>query len=294
MIFLFVILLQFDQISIKDGNFPINYNYRMDNLLKNKLKLGTIGFGYQDWNGEFYPSGMPTRDYLRYYSRNFNAVEIDTTFYGSPKAETVHRWISDAKNDFIFCIKMPRSITHQMGLIGTRGLVSEFCDAARLFGDKLGVILIQLPPRFTADSVNVLDTFLRELPNDFRFAVEFRDVSWYTKTTEKLLTKHNICWVITEYPSLPMDIRRTSEFLYIRWIGKHGSYDHHTFERKDMTSQLEWWWDQIISHLGDINLFYGFFNNDYAGYAVGTSKKFKKLVGITEEEEMIPKQERLF
>lgn len=266
----------------------------MDKPLKNKLKLGTIGFGYHDWDSVFYPSGLPAREYLRYYSRIFNAVEIDTTFYGTPKADTVHRWVSNVKKDFIFSVKTPRSITHQMGLIGTRGLLSEFCDAARLFGDQLGAILIQLPPRFTADQFNILDTFLKELPNDLRFAVEFRDDSWYTNTTEKLLSKHNICWVITEYPDLPMDIRRTTDFLYIRWIGKHGSYDHHSFERVDMISQLEWWWDQISTQINNIDSIFGFFNNDYAGYAVGTCKKFKKIVGIPEEDEEIPKQEKLF
>jgi uncharacterized protein YecE (DUF72 family) len=91
-----------------------------------------------------------------------------------------------------------------------------------------------------------------------------------------------------------MDIRRTSEFLYIRWIGKHGSYDHHTYERVDMTSKLKLWWDQINSHINYINSLFGYFNNDYAGYAVGTCKKFKKIVGIPEEDEETPKQERLF
>jgi uncharacterized protein YecE (DUF72 family) len=262
----------------------------MENSVKNLLKIGTIGFGYRDWEGNFYPPGLPTRDYLKFYNRIFNAVELDTTFYGTPRAETVSRWIADTNDDFTFCAKTPRSITHQMGLIGTRGLMSEFCDSMRQFGNKLGAVLLQLPPSFTTSRMNHLINFLQELPDDLRFAIEFRNQSWYSEETAQLLSSYKICWVISEYPDLPMDIRQTTDFLYIRWIGENGRYSSHTHERIDQSAQLVVWWNQLQAHLKSVNVIFGFFNNDYAGFAAGTCKKFMKIIGLSGEEANTPEQ----
>lgn len=266
----------------------------MENSIKNLLKLGTIGFGYQDWEGGFYPPGLRTRDYLKFYNRVFNALEIDTTFYGIPKADSVTRWINDTTESFTFCIKTPRLITHQMGLIGTDGLMSEFCDSIRPFGEKLGAILIQLPPRFTNKNMQTLSNFLQELPNDIRFAIEFRNPTWYSEETAQLLSNFDVCWVATEYPDLPKNIYQTTDFLYVRWIGEHGTYNNHTYERVDKYTQLEWWWEQIQSHLTDVNVVYGFFNNDYTGFAAGTCKRFMKMIGLSVEDNDFPEQMNLF
>jgi uncharacterized protein YecE (DUF72 family) len=262
--------------------------------MKNLLKIGTIGFGYRDWEGFFYPSGLPTRDFLKFYNRTFNAVELDTTFYGAPKSDTVNRWISDTEMDFKFCVKTPRQITHQLGLVGTQELMSEFCDSIRPFSNKLGAVLIQLPPGFTSNQVNTVDSFLQELPGDLRFAIEFRNISWYSDETFQLLSKYGVCWVATEYPGMPANIRQTTNFLYIRWIGEHGSYKPHTYERVDKTAQLEQWWDQIQTHLDSIESLYGFFNNDYAGFAAATARRFMGIIGLPVQENNIPGQRSLF
>jgi uncharacterized protein YecE (DUF72 family) len=181
-----------------------------------------------------------------------------------------------------------------MGLIGTRGLMSEFCSSIRLFGKKLGAVLIQLPPGFTTSRFNVLKMFLEEIPDDLRFAIEFRNPTWYTDDTVQLLSSFNVCWVTSEYPGLPMDIRKTTDFLYVRWIGEHGKYKPHTHERVDKSQQLELWWANIQPYLDDVQAFYGFFNNDYTGFAAGTCKKFMKIVGLPAEENNLPKQQSLF
>lgn len=262
----------------------------MENSIKNLLKLGTIGFGYRDWEGGFYPIGLPTREYLKFYNRTFNALEIDTTFYGTPKAETVARWNNDTSEDFTFCVKTPRVITHQMGLVGTRGLMSEFCDSLRPFADKLGAILIQFPPRFTASNMQSLENFLQEIPDDLRYAIEFRNPSWYSNETAELLSSYRACWVITDYPGLPMDIHQTTDFLYIRWIGEHGSYTPHSHERVDKSEKLILWWKQIEPYLTNVKVFYGFFNNDYTGFAAGTCKRFMKMIGLEVAENKFPEQ----
>jgi uncharacterized protein YecE (DUF72 family) len=125
----------------------------------------------------------------------------------------------------------------------------------------------------------------QEVPS-LKFAIEFRHPSWYSEETAQLLSDRGVCWVITEYPGLPMDLRQTTDFLYIRWIGEHGKYHPHTHERVDKTNQLELWWNQIKPFLNNIHAFYGFFNNDYAGFAAGTCK-FMKIVGFDIEENNI-------
>lgn len=242
--------------------------------------LGTMGFGYQDWVGVFYPEKFRSQNFLSYYSRKFNSVELDTTFYGVPRTSKVAQWAASVPDNFKFCAKLPRQITHEKGLREAQAELDEFVDAMKGLGDKLGVLLIQLPPSFTFAELESLREFLALLPKEVRFAVEFRHASWLQPQTEELLKLHQICWATTEFPGLPNEVKRTCDFLYIRWIGQHGTYDRHSHERVDKTSSLIWWKDQIQPHLDHVSEVYGFFNNDYAGYAVGTCNKFKEILGM--------------
>jgi uncharacterized protein YecE (DUF72 family) len=255
--------------------------------------LGTMGFGYKDWVGVFYPKGCQASNYLPYYSRSFNSVELDTTFYGVPTPSKINQWMASVPDGFVFCAKLPRQITHEKKLVGVQGELIEFIDAMRLLGKKLGVLLIQLPPGFTISEEKALEEFLELLPDDLKFAVEFRHASWERQKTHDLLSTHKVCWATTEYPGLTNQVKLTCNFIYVRWIGQHGSYNQHTYERVDKTDQLIWWKEQIQTHLENVNGVYGFFNNDYAGYAVGTCIKFKKILGFPDETERIV-QGRLF
>ncbi|NIT54716.1 MAG: DUF72 domain-containing protein, partial [Aliifodinibius sp.] len=88
--------------------------------------IGTMGFSYKDWAGAFYPPGISPREYLTFYSRIFNAVEIDSTFYGTPKAGSVERWREGSPEGFRICLKVPRSITHDAGLVGVDDEMMKF------------------------------------------------------------------------------------------------------------------------------------------------------------------------
>jgi uncharacterized protein YecE (DUF72 family) len=256
-----------------------------------------MGFGYKDWQGVFYPSGVGSRDYLEYYSRIFNAVEMDTTFYGIPRASTVEGWGAATPEDFKFCAKTPRAITHDLELAGAASQMKEFTDAMRLLGNKLGAILVQLPPSFDISHHLVLAAFLEELPQSaagIRVAVEFRHRSWFTPEIDSLLRAHGVCRAATEFPRLPKQVQQTASFLYVRWIGRHGSYDHHNHERVDKTPELKEWWSLIQANLDPVDSVYGFFNNDYAGFAAGTCNKFKELAGFPAVPFTPPEQGRLF
>jgi len=256
--------------------------------------LGTMGFSYADWAGPFYPETLAQRNYLGYYSRFFNAAEIDSTFYGTPRVATVKRWLAATPEDFRFCPKTPRSITHEKGLQSAHLDMAEFLAVMRELKEKLGVILIQLPPSFGNDQFEVLATFLGELPTDLCFAVEFRHVSWYQRQTAALLQKHKICWAATEYPNLPRGAMHTADFLYFRLIGQHGQFEKHDREQMDRSANLQWWYQHLATHLEHAEVIYGFFNNDYAGFGPESCNQFKALAGLPAPNLQPPQQQRLF
>ncbi len=265
------------------------------------MYLGTMGFSYDDWESVFYPEGMFSRNYLKHYSKFFNAVEIDSTFYGTPRLVTVRSWVGVTPQDFKICVKTPRRITHDLMLEDASDEMNGFLKVVQNLGDKLGVILIQFPPSFTLlKFAKRLEEFLYHLRfsleggDDLRFAVEFRHFSWYTDFTAEMLRNYRVCWVTTEYPNLPQDINRTSDFLYIRWIGQHGTYMHHDQEREDKTPKLEQWWESIKEQIDDVNAIYGFFNNDYSGHAPATCNRFKSVIGLPTKNLKPPQQTSLF
>lgn len=260
-----------------------------------------MGFSYADWNGVFYPADLSSRDYLSYYSRIFNAVEIDSTFYGTPRLPSVQRWAAATPEAFRFSLKAPRQITHEMSLVGVEAELGRFIETARELGDRLGVILFQFPPSFTSEQLPVLQACLEWLPTDLRFAVEVRHPSWYsTQQSEQepplagRLRQRGVAWAATQYPDLPAVIYPTAPFLYIRWIGQHGSFDHHTAERIDRQAQLAEWLALIEAQAPGVEALFGFFNNDYAGFAAATANRFKELAGLPGQSFTPPQQPRLF
>ena len=256
--------------------------------------IGTMGFSYREWAGSFYPKGLPARDYLQYYGRIFNAVEIDSTFYGTPRREAVIRWRDTTPDEFKICVKVPRVITHDSGLVDCHGEMSEFIDSIRQLGDKLGVIVFQFPPSFDNTNFMTVDEFMDRLPVDFNYAVEFRHRSWYQEQTSKMLKGHNICWVATEFEGVPKEIDLTSELIFIRFIGKHGQFQSHDREQIDVTPQLEWWWRWIQSKIDSVAEVYAFFNDDFSGHAPAAANKIKQIIGLPVVKQNLPKQMRFF
>lgn len=245
--------------------------------------LGTVGFGYKDWDTSFYPSKTPSREYLKHYSLAYNSVEIDTSFYGCPRLEQIKNWAKKVPDGFKFCFKTPRLITHDRHLLSSNKEMDEFLQTISTMEEKLGPVLIQLPPGFSSNEYKNLISFISHLPKeDFKFAIELRNFSWFQlkhKTIE-ILAKHNICWVSADYLDLPKEINQTSDFLYLRWIGKHNRYEVKTHERVDVSPQLAKWLEKIQPYTKQVNSIYGYFNNDYAGHSPATCNKFKKLIGL--------------
>src|SRR5690349_261836 len=140
-----------------------------------EFRLGTMGFGYADWFDVFYPRGMKSSDHLSHYARHFDTVELDTTFHAAPDRPRVQHWVASVPDHFRFCMKTPRTVTHDRPVDQAIDEMAAFVDVAREFGQKLGVILLQFPPSFGSGELWRLRKLLETLPGDVRFAVEFRN-----------------------------------------------------------------------------------------------------------------------
>ena len=255
--------------------------------------IGTMGFSYQAWSGAFYPNGLAGRDYLSYYSRIFNAVEIDSTFYGTPRRESVMRWKEAVPDGFRISVKVPRSITHDLELIDVSHEMETFLDAVRMLDEKLGVILLQFPPSFSISNISQVDSFIKDLPEDLRFAVEFRHRSWYAHQTGEILAGHNICWAATEFAGVPKEVELTSNILFIRFVGQHGRFRLHDREQIEVQPQLNWWRNWIQSQIDRVEAVYCFFNDDFSGHAPAAANKLKSIISLPVVRPDIPKQMRL-
>lgn len=282
-----------ENIIITPGYYPEIWD-QGNSIFMVDYYIGTMGFSYKEWVGALYPKGLAARDYLSFYSRIFNAVEIDSTFYGIPRREAVNRWKESTPKGFKVCVKVPREITHEAGLVNVDKEMLRFIDTVQILDDKLGVILLQFPPSFASSNANHLSAFLEHLNMDLRFAVEFRHRSWYTSPTAELLAKNKICWVATEFEGMPKEVGITSDILFIRLVGKHGRFHSHNREQIEVSPQLEWWWQWIRSQAEMVQSVYVFINDDFSGYAPASVNKLKGIIGLPTVEPDLPKQMKLF
>ncbi len=181
------------------------------------LRVGTSGYAYKPWKGPFYPEKLPDAEMLRFYATQFRTVEINHSFYRMPVESMIQKWAEQVPAGFHFALKANQQITHIRKLRGVEETLRRFLEVASILqeGDRLGPVLVQLPPTFKAD-LPVLDAFLKLRPRAFRFAFEVRHASWHTPETLDLLRSHQtaLCIAETEKGSAPEEL--TADFAYVR------------------------------------------------------------------------------
>ncbi|MDG2220759.1 MAG: DUF72 domain-containing protein [Rubripirellula sp.] len=145
------------------------------------LMLGCPVWGCADWGGQVYPQKTPRSQWLQWYSRTFNTVEGNSTFYALPSIETTRRWASETANGFRFMLKFPRSISHDNELEGCQAETNTFvrCLEPLAESDRLGPTFLQLGPNFGPDRFEALSQYLTALPRGFQWAVEVRHLDWF-------------------------------------------------------------------------------------------------------------------
>ena len=246
------------------------------------LYVGCSGWTYSGWKGAFYPTNLENWKRLSYYSRFFNFVEVDSTFYYIPSRIIVQGWKNKTPDDFKFTFKFPQVITHVNKLERVTKYLDYFFYVLEPILDKTLILLIQLPSFMSAKvGLDSLRQFLGKLDSRFRYALEVREASWFESGIYDFLNENNITlvWRVREDLKTPTFV--TTNTIYLRFIGDRIA-DKRNFglNVKDKESELE----DYVKHIKDareghrINDVIVTFNNNYAGFSPQLVNEFSRLI----------------
>jgi uncharacterized protein YecE (DUF72 family) len=258
------------------------------------VRIGTSAFTAAGWEHAFYPPGMKSADYLSYYATKFDTVEVDSTFYRTPKLSTVQGWYNKTPPGFVFAAKVPQVITHDKILSDCDAEMTEFLKVMDALGEKLGPLLLQFGYFNRKAFVGVNDflarlvPFLKKLPKDHRFAVEIRNKSWLVPQFVEALRDRNVALALIDQSWMPRPAEWfekfdpiTAGFTYVRWLGDRKGIEQETkvwdkviVDRHAELSE----WAEILGkvHRRKIQI-YAYANNHYAGYSTATVEMFRNL-----------------
>jgi uncharacterized protein YecE (DUF72 family) len=271
---------------------------------RGRVRVGTQGWSYDAWEGLVYPPGTPKTERLTHYARQFSLVEIDSTYYGTPRASTVAKWYDQTPDDFRFTCKVPSDITQKAKLAETSyGQLAQFLGTMRLLEPKLAVVCFQMSPGFRHPrDLAALEQALRRLPElggvGLKFAIEFRHPSWLEKEVGALLREHNVAWAWADWepterylepmpnPLEDQAARRISaDFLYVRLVGNHDAPIDYRTVSIDRTDELVRMADLALEFKrrradGDV---YILLNNHYTGCSAETVRQLERYFGVPVE-----------
>lgn len=214
-----------------------------------QLYTGTSGFAYPNWKPRFYPADLPEKRFLEHYASRLRSVEINYTFRRLPAAATLENWVKATPAAFRFACKANQRITHIQRLKDVSGAVELFLrsiDPLRS-ARRLGPILFQLPPNLKCD-MTLLADFLKLLPSDLRFTIEFRHPSWLTDAVYDALKRQNISLCVAESEKLEVPEVITADFVYYRLRKSEYSED----ERKSIAERA----GALLAQGKDLYLFF--------------------------------------
>ena len=231
------------------------------------IHVGSMGWSYDFWKGNFYPKNLASNEFLAYYSRQFDTVEVDSTFYRIPSKKTVLDWREQTPNDFIFSLKFPQIITHVKMLRNCEEETQVFFKHAEFLEEKLGPLLLQFPPTFRDDCMPFLREFLERLPKRHRYVVEVRKKTLLTDSLYEILGDSGVALAWVESPFMPLISELTSDFIYVRWEGDRKTI-RGTFGKTevDRTGEIAFWADKLKPFRVRKMEVFGYFSKYYSGF----------------------------
>jgi uncharacterized protein YecE (DUF72 family) len=236
------------------------------------ILVGTSGWQYRHWHTRFYPPGLPRNRWLEYFAARFATVELNSAFYRLPERATFAGWRDRTPDDFCMAVKMSRYLTHIRRLRDPAEPVARFLERASALGDRLGPVLLQLPPDLPAEPA-ALEAVLAGFPPPVKVAVEPRHVSWWTDEVRRTLADHRaaLCWADRhERPVAPL--WRTAGFGYLRLHEGIAEPRPRYGE-----AALRPWVERIAATYSPDETVYVYFNNDPNGAALSDAAGFAAL-----------------
>ena len=236
------------------------------------VRIGCSGWIYRHWRDVFYPAKLAQRLWFAHYAATFDTVELNTSFYHLPKADTFAKWRDQAPSGFRYAVKAPRFITHIKKLKDCAEPVGEFLRRARNLGPALGPILYQLPPRWALNRER-LEEFIALLPPDLDHVFEFREKSWLTEEVLALLDARGLSFCAHDMPELATPRWAVGPIAYVRFHGGEGKY----WGRYRDETLLDWT-DWIVGQARRGRDVWCYFNNDIGGHAVEDALTLRSMV----------------
>ena len=229
--------------------------------------VGVSGFSYATWKGRFYPREIGPDDFLKYYSKHLNSVEINSSFYALPSPAAVRSWHAKTGDAFKFAFKAPRKITHLSKLgEGAAKTALDMSKNLEVLHDKRGPILFQLPP-FLRQTLSLLEGFLSQTSNIRDRVFEFRHKSWLVEPTYLLLDKYDSSFCTAETEDLEPVFKTTGHLAYFRL--RKESYD---------PKMIEKWAGIIKKATKDADQTFVYLRHDETGENAELSQKLKSLL----------------
>jgi len=230
-----------------------------------RVHIGTMGWSYGFWIENFYPRGLKSSEFLTEYSRHFDTVEVDNTFYRIPSKDTFAKWKEQTPEAFVFSVKFPQIITHRKMLKDCERELELFIERVSTLQHKLGPLLLQFPPAFGPEKITLLRDFLSTLSSKYRYAVEIRNTKLMGMKLYSLLRENGAALVVR--PHIPVTEQVTADFAYIRWEGDRnrvkGTLGKVEVER---TAEIRTWAQKINKLLDETKEVFGYFSKYYSGH----------------------------
>jgi uncharacterized protein YecE (DUF72 family) len=179
---------------------------------------------------------------------------------------------------FVYGVQNSQEVTHESNLVGSEAEAQRFVGTMAELGDRLGPLLLQLPPSFDVEGMGVLEDFLKRLPEGFRYAVEVRHRSWLGSDLPEMLSERGAALTLIDYPRMPRMEEATAGFSYIRWLGDRREFpEGHTHLKKNRDDDLLWWSDLVDRFLEEDRSVYAYANNHYQNHSPSTLERFLEL-----------------
>ncbi|MHA2390846.1 MAG: DUF72 domain-containing protein [Promethearchaeota archaeon] len=250
-----------------------------------RIEIGTAGWDYKDWTGNFYPKRLERSQHLAFYSKYFNLVEINSTFYNLPSKQIVENWFNQVPQDFRFVVKVWQNITHTLDDPELDSKIISFFSTLTPLKKKLKAILLQFPPwfKFTESHLKKLKTLLNEIPSEYKYIIELRDDSWFNpEILSEFIDGVRLILGTTYKPGIRPYFFKNQNYYYIRLIGDRELTIFNRIQRKqgDARRNLK---ENIekLEKKPSIQEIFIIVNNHFQGFAPESANELKKKFGLS-------------